>query len=103
MVRQLSYEVSPCSVTVLFLGSSFVQEAVELSVDLVQKADIQNTGTRISINIDTNEIPSELSCENMIQCLFTCEDNMLFPHVKRSLLLWSHVKIMPFDAFREMI
>ena len=27
----------------------------------------------------------------------------LFSHVKRSLLLWLHMKIAPFDAFREMI
>ena len=42
--------------------------------------------------INTNEIPSELSRENMISS-----------HVKRSLLLWLHIKIAPFDAFCEMI
>ena len=38
---------------------------------------------------------------------FTREDNKLFSHVKRSLLVWLHVhihvKIAPFDAFGEMI
>ena len=28
---------------------------------------------------------------------------MLFSHMKRSLLLWLHMKIVPLDAFREMI
>ena len=42
--------------------------------------------------INTNEIPRELSCANMISS-----------QVKRSLLLWLHMKITPFDAFREMI
>ena len=42
--------------------------------------------------INTNEIPSELSRENVISS-----------HVKRSLLLWLHMKIAPFDAFREVI
>ena len=37
------------------------------------------------INTWSNEIPSELSRENI------------------SLLLWLHMKIVPFDAFREMI
>ena len=27
----------------------------------------------------------------------------LSPRVKRSLLLWLHIKIAPFDTFREMI
>ena len=38
------------------------------------------------------QMPSELSRENMISS-----------HVKRSLLLWLHMKIAPFDAFRETI
>ena len=42
--------------------------------------------------IKTNEIPSELSGENMLSS-----------HVKRSLFLWLHIKNAPFDAFREMI
>ena len=42
--------------------------------------------------INTNEIPSELSSENMISS-----------HVKRSLLLWLHIKIAPFGAFCGMI
>ena len=50
--------------------------------------------------MNTNEIPSELSHENMIS---PRDDNMLFSHMKRSLLLWLHMKIVPFDAFREMI
>ena len=45
-----------------------------------------------NIIINTNEIPSELSRENMISS-----------HVKRSLLLWLHMKIVLFGAFREMI
>ena len=39
------------------------------------------------------------SIEN--RSIFTHEDNMLFSHVKRSLLLWLHLKIAPFDAFGE--
>ena len=39
--------------------------------------------------INTNEIQSEFSRENMI---FTCENNMLSSHVKRSPLLWLHNK-----------
>ena len=46
----------------------------------------------VFFNINTNEIPSELSRENMISS-----------HLKRSLLLWLHVKIAPFNAFFEMI
>ena len=42
--------------------------------------------------INTNEIPSELSRENMISS-----------HVKRSLLLWLDIKIAPFDDLLEMI
>ena len=44
--------------------------------------------------INTNEIPvpSELLHENMISS-----------HVERPLFLWLHMKITPFDAFREMI
>ena len=42
--------------------------------------------------LNTNEIPSELSHENMISS-----------HVKISLLLWLHIKITPFGAFCEMI
>ena len=38
---------------------------------------------------NTNEIQGELSRENMI---FTCENNMLSSHVKRSPLLWLHNK-----------
>ena len=40
--------------------------------------------------INTNEIPGELSDENMIS--FTCENNKLSSHVKRSPLLWLHDK-----------
>ena len=40
--------------------------------------------------INTNKIPSE-------------RENVLSSHVKRSLLLWLHIKIAPFDAFCEMI
>ena len=39
--------------------------------------------------INTNEIQGELSRENMI---FTCENNMLSSHVKRTPLLWLHNK-----------
>ena len=39
--------------------------------------------------INTNEIQGELSRENMI---FTCENNKLSLHVKRSPLLWLHNK-----------
>ena len=39
--------------------------------------------------INTNEIQGELSRENMI---FTCENNVLSSHVKRSPLLWLHNK-----------
>ena len=42
--------------------------------------------------INTNEIPSELSHENVTSS-----------HVKISLLLWLHMEIAPFDAFREVI
>ena len=41
--------------------------------------------------INTKEIPSELSRENISS------------HVKRSVLLWLHINIAPFDAFCEMI
>ena len=62
----------------------------------------KNTGKRTLCYINTNEIPSELSRTLFAQkYIFTCEDNMLFSHVKRSLLLWLHLKITPFDAFRE--
>ena len=47
---------------------------------------------KMSYYINTNEIPSEPSRENMISS-----------HVQRSLLLWLHIKIAPFDAFCEMI
>ena len=39
--------------------------------------------------INTNEMPGELSRENLI---FTCENNMLSSHVKISPLLWLHNK-----------
>ena len=38
--------------------------------------------------MDTNEIPGELSRENMISS--QCENDMLSSHVKRSRLLWLH-------------
>ena len=53
-----------------------------------------NPNTR-NYYINSNEIPSELSRENMI-------DNMLSSHMKRLLLLWLRMKIGPFDAFRVM-
>ena len=43
----------------------------------------------VLLYINTNEIPSELSRENMTSS-----------HVKRSLLLWIHIKIAPFELFR---
>ena len=51
----------------------------------------------MQILINTNEIPRELSRKNMISYI------MLFSHVKRSLLLWLHKKIVPVNAFHEMI
>ena len=41
--------------------------------------------------INTNEIPGELLCENILY-IFTRENNMLFSHVKISPLLWLHNK-----------
>ena len=42
----------------------------------------------VLLYINTNEIPSELSRENVISS-----------HVKRSLLLWIHIKIVPYEMF----
>ena len=42
--------------------------------------------------INTNEIPSEPSHENVIPS-----------RMKRSLLVWLHIKITPSDTFHEMI
>ena len=53
---------------------------------------LRNTVKTCVYHINTNEIPSELSRENMISS-----------RVKRSLLLWLHIKITPFDAFCEMM
>ena len=55
--------------------------------------------------INTNEIPGELSRENMI-IIFTRENNMLSSHVKRSTLLWLHNKSRlsnMFEAKSEMV
>ena len=40
--------------------------------------------------INTNEIPSELLCKNLISS--QCENNMLSSHMKISPLLWLHNK-----------
>ena len=42
----------------------------------------------VLLYINTNEIPSELSRENVISS-----------HVKRSLLIWIHIKIARFEMF----
>ena len=42
----------------------------------------------VLLYINTNEIPSELSRENVISS-----------HVKRSLLLWIHIEIARFEMF----
>ena len=42
----------------------------------------------VLLYINTNEIPSELSRENVTSS-----------HVKRSLLLWIHIKIVPLEMF----
>ena len=44
----------------------------------------------ISLHISTNEIPGELSRENMI--IFISENNMCFLLMKRLPLVWPHNK-----------
>ena len=55
-----------------------------------KKHDMRPMSIYLFIIINTNEIPGELSRENMI--IFTHENNMLFSHVKISLLLWLNNK-----------
>ena len=54
--------------------------------------DLPNSTDMLLYYVNTNEIPSEPSRENM-----------LFSHVKTSLLPLLLKKIAPFDGFREMI
>ena len=49
---------------------------------------------------NTNKIPSELLHKNMISSHMK---KTLSSHAKISLLLWLHMKIALFDAFREVI
>ena len=59
---------------------------------ITQKPPIVSHRNKLFYYINNYEIPSELSRENM-----------LFSDMKRSLLLRLHIKIAPFNAFREMI
>ena len=70
-------------------ASENVREIMHLSLCLLVEGITLNI---YFYYINTNEIPSELLPENMISS-----------HVKRSLLLWLHMKIAPFDVFREII
>ena len=56
-------------------------------IEWVHSIPLMNMLHKSIYHINTNEIPSELSRENMISL-----------HVKRSPLLGLHVKIAPFDA-----